>query len=770
MARRLGAVVVALVTAVLGLGTVAVLWPKAAAQSSAMSGVPLKIAVHVSSDSPAGQPRTPDANSRCAGPVKPQTAATPGRRSPEEVDAIEEFVRYRAGEINAAGGVAIKDATGATKVRRPIEVVFYDDQSAKEQTKLRIGEALAEPNLIGMVGLWNSSRGKGVVETAGTSGVPLISEWSDETLFAPYPNIFTLTRSVRDEKEVFGAFARDTYKRIAFIGKKGDLYTQAYHSFIESQAPGLSIVSTAWFEADGTLEKETEAAVTAAAGIKQSGADLLFLSIGRKPGAQFLKALTEAGVAIPAFVALGSIEGVTRDTSGGGCDYKGPLYEIAEGGVANLNNERLEELMRRPGRMGATREYSDYAMGYGARYADLVSLIAEAAAESSSATVTDIRNAVLAKLSGLAEGRRVWRGAAQDWSFTPDRASSERSLLVWRPPASRGAILAPTQYVRTGSDTVRVPVLYVHLDLMRISHVDSSDRSFEADFFLTVDTAGRFDPKDMEFTNAQRSPDSAERMVHVQQVHQDATGDPARPGLSIYRVSGRFRFEPNLSKYPFDAQIFSISFQPAKTSSAFLLQPPLLQPPADAVKKKTFSVDGWNVTNHYVGTKEQIIRSSSGPLGEERIISYYNFNYTWVMEREVVDYMLRVVVPLAFIILVAYVANFIPRSEFQAIMGIQVTALLSAIALYLALNQPLADTATLSDIIFVMAYAAISAMITLSVLEVNTTIMRSGTVLQLINILQIYLVPVATLATLSYVIAAAAYDIDLRSLLLRWRG
>ncbi len=768
MARRHRSAGGMVVFAALGL-CIAATPPPAALAQTAVSGEPLKIAVHLSSDSPTGQPRTPDALSRCAMPAKPQPATAKKRRSPEEVNAIEDLVRFRAAEINAAGGVVITEAANGAKVRRPIEVEFYDDQSTTEQTRQRVDEALAEPNVIGMVGLWNSSRGKAVVERIGASTVPMISEWSDETLFAPYSNIFTLTRSVRDEKEVFGSYARDNHKRIAFVGKTGDRYTEAYHSFIVSRAADLSIVSTAWFAADGSLDKETEAAAKVAAEIKQSGADFIFLSIGRRPGAEFLKALSEAGVSLPVFIALGSIEGVTRDVSGGGCEYQGALYEIAEGGIANLNNERLEELMRKPGRMGATRDYSDYAKGYGARYADLISLIAEAASESPSAALADIRKAVLAKLNSLSEGKRVWRGSAQDWSFTPDRASSERSLLVWRPPAGAGAILAPTQYVRTGKEFARVPVLYVHLDLLRISHVDSSDRSFEAEFFLTVDGAGRFDPKDLEFTNAQRSPDSSERMVQIQQVHQDPAGDLARPGSSIYRVSGRFRFEPDLRKYPFDAQIFSISFQPATTSAAFLLQPPLLQPPADAVRRKTFSVDGWQVQHHYVGTKELIIRSSTGPLGEERVVPYYNFNYTWVMERQVVDYFLRVVIPLTFIILVAYVANFIPRSEFQAIMGIQVTSLLSAIALYLALNQPLADTATLSDIIFVMAYAAISAMITLSVLEVNTTVMRSGLVLQFINLLQNYLVPVATLATLSYVIAAAAYDLDLRSLLAGWR-
>jgi len=54
---------------------------------------------------------------------------------------------------------------------------------------------------------------------------------------------------------------------------------------------------------------------------------------------------------------------------------------------------------------------------------------------------------------------------------------------------------------------------------------------------------------------------------------------------------------------------------------------------------------------------------------------------------------------------------FIPRIEFNATIAIQVTALLSAIALYFSLNQPQADDATLSDLIFVGSYASIALMI-----------------------------------------------------------
>ncbi|MGQ0673967.1 MAG: ABC transporter substrate-binding protein [Hyphomicrobium sp.] len=675
----------------------------------------------------------------------------PPSTGPEEVSAIRDFVLRRAATINAEGGIA----------GHRLDIAFFDDQSDGEKTKANVDAALAIPNLIAMVGLWNSTRGQGVMERIGRSGVPLISELSVETLFAPYPNIFTLTRAVRDEQEVFRSFARDGFKKLAFVGAKDDLYTRAYFDRVENLKPDVSLVSTFWL--DGSIEDNADAVDRAISDIRHSEADLVFLSIGSKRGAGFLKKMAAAGVAVPVFIGLGSINGIV---TGGGAEYEGTLYEIAEGGIANLNNERLEQLMRKPDSLPQDRQYSPYAIGYGARYADLVALIAEAASKSPAPGVETVRNHVTSEVASHSEGERVWRGWAQDWSFTRDRASAERSLLIWRPKGQTGATLAPTQYVRMGgAELTRVPVLYVHLNMVRIFHVDSSDKSFEAEFFFSMRSGRAVPIRDIEFTNAELSQETAQPLINLREVHQQGDAARGEPVTRVYKVNGRFRFEPDLGKYPFDQQIFSISFQPARTSAPFFIQPP-----SEAVRRHGFTVDGWQVESHYVGTNELIIRSVSANANEERVIPYYNFNYTWVMKRQVVDYVLRVIVPLTFILIVAYIAIFIPRTEFEAIMGIQVTALLSAIALYFALSQPGADDATLSDIIFLMAYAAISAMIVLSVLEVNTTVATSDTALHVIHVIQVYLVPLLALATIGFVIAAASHDLTLRELLGRVFG
>lgn len=685
-----------------------------------------------------------------AGPgytIAVHVSSSPTESGPEEVYAIRDFVARRADMINQQGGVK----------GRELKIKFFDDKTDVNKTIDNVDRALEDDRLLAMVGIWNSTRGAQVMDKVGASGKALISELSVEDLFASHRNIYTLTRAVSDEEDVFVAFAKDKFQRLAFIGLENDLYTKAFHRRLSAPDAQVPMVFDTWIE--GQVEDNEDKIAQAISDIKSSNADILFLSVGSSRGARILKRFAASGIDIPVFIALGSINGVVTHESGGGRAYQGAYYEIAEGGIANLNNERLEQLMRSPHRMPAVRTYSPYAVGYGARYADLVAMLAELAEAAPSANPSRMADYIVDELARLRKGQRVWRGWAQDWTFTAARSSGEHSLLVWRPEARLNSILAPEQYIRRDGQVQPVPVLYVHLDMVSISHVDSNDRSFEAEFFFTMRANKQIPISAIEFTNAVRGGQSAKPLISVRRVYEetDAGGDDLVS--RIYKVSGRFRFEPDLRKYPFDEQVFSISFQPATMDAAFFLQPP-----SDELRADTFAVDGWKIRSHYVGTNELIIRSIGNATGGEKVLPYYNFNYTWVMQRQVTDYLLRVIVPLAFIMIVAYVAHFIPTARFEAIMGIQVTALLSAIALYLALNQPASDNATLSDIIFVMAYASITAMIALSVLEVNQNLLNSMNGLRIINFVQVYVVPVIAMGLIAYILISAANPVTLQRL------
>jgi hypothetical protein len=128
------------------------------------------------------------------------------------------------------------------------------------------------------------------------------------------------------------------------------------------------------------------------------------------------------------------------------------------------------------------------------------------------------------------------------------------------------------------------------------------------------------------------------------------------------------------------------------------------------------------------------------------------------MKREATDYFLTVVVPLAFIMIIAYLAVFIPRGHFEAIVTIQVTALLSAVALYLTISKVAADEATVSDKIFLFDYMLISLMIGISILRINRVMGRVPHLDAALGIFHVVFIPILVALMALYVIGSSASD------------
>jgi hypothetical protein len=218
----------------------------------------------------------------------------------------------------------------------------------------------------------------------------------------------------------------------------------------------------------------------------------------------------------------------------------------------------------------------------------------------------------------------------------------------------------------------------------------------------------------IEFTNAYIDPRTNGSQITVETLHDGGPSNVFPDNMKVYRISGRFVFEPDLARYPFDTQRFSIDMQPKRGDSPFIVQPPPLD-----LRDRTVATDGWDQKLQYVGTDGDFVPLIDAYTHEPSIVPFYKASFVWMMKRQTTDYFLRVVVPLTFILAVAYLSIFIPISHFEAVVTIQVTALLSAVALYLSLPKLDSDTATVSDRIFVFNYMMVSAMIAISIIRMN---------------------------------------------------
>jgi hypothetical protein len=220
--------------------------------------------------------------------------------------------------------------------------------------------------------------------------------------------------------------------------------------------------------------------------------------------------------------------------------------------------------------------------------------------------------------------------------------------------------------------------------------------------------------------------------------------------MKVYRVTGKFLFDPILLHYPFDTQRFSIDIQPKRSNEPFIVQPP-----PENLRDRVVSVDGWVPKDQYVGYDKDFVRTVDAQTLEPSVVPFYKANFVWLMTRETTDYFLRVVVPLGFILMIAYLSIFISKDHFEAIVTIQVTALLSAVALYLALPKLEANVETLSDRIFLFSYLVLSLIIAITIARANRRIEPIGWLRKLLGFLHIDGMPLAAAAVALYVYEAS---------------
>ncbi len=255
--------------------------------------------------------------------------------------------------------------------------------------------------------------------------------------------------------------------------------------------------------------------------------------------------------------------------------------------------------------------------------------------------------------------------------------------------------------------------------MIRLYSIDNNERSFYADFLLSFRTSDRVGYDDIKFTNAFINPIANGPHLTVEEIYDGGESDAYPESMRIYRISGRFRFNPKFTDYPFDAQKFSIDIQPRSGDKPFIIQPPPYE-----LRDKTLAAVNWEKINQnkfsqYVSYTHELVLIIDAFTHQPSVVPFYKTRYVWQMKREATDYYLRVVVPLAFILIVAYMSIFIPQSHLEAIITLQVTALLAAVALYLSLPQVDSDVATVSDRIFVLDYMMVSLMILISILRIN---------------------------------------------------
>lgn len=617
-----------------------------------------------------------------------------------DMEVVKFIISKKLQQINHQGGVD----------GRELRVKYLDDKGSAEKAQQVVRETMDDKHLIGYVGCWSSTRSKAISELVGPKRIPFIGGYALTPLFEDHPTMYTAERSILNLSAIYGELLSE-YRRPAFVGKAGDLYSLALFQKMQevaSQRSNMDLVYSKWFAGDHAYTPAELDSLSSA--LLSKNADFLVLSFESGITSYIIKELRSAGIHIPIYTALGDLGFVTSHADG---LTVGELYDLNVIGIPGTFNLRLQEQIptfRKEIQHGETLELQ---LSFGARLADSIGLLAEAARSSASKDPDlSIRERINYGMTKYIGGERIYKGWFYDWHFTPDRAIAGDVLLAWKPEATSYHMLAPQQYMHINDTLRKVPVLYTHMDMVQINRVSDTEGSFYATFYFEVTSAGQFAVEQLDFTNAARSETSHDYLLDIKPIRQRRLTGAYPLYNYLYKISGKFMFEPDLRNYPFDRQRFSISFQPSSALSPFLVQPS-----HPASRDTVFEVKGWNYSGHYVGFDHDIISSVNTLAFSRQTIPYYKFNYTYVLSRARIDFFLKVFTPLLVILTITYFSVYIPLHRFETLEAIQVTSLLASIALYFSAYKPEMEYATISDKIFIFTYIMITSLIGTSILQ-----------------------------------------------------
>ncbi len=706
----------------------------------------------------------------------------------DHIEAIEKLVRSERDRINKAGGIA----------GRQIEVQFRNDEGDAKQTVAQVSEALANPQSIALIGLQSSERAKEVFKELGPrlseSGIPWFSSIATSSLFANYPNIFSMRGSQEEESiPVIAEFVKErNFTRPAFIGIKGQPGIEALLKGLEGRKGFPEFADKRLIPLPGSDGKSGQNAnldphdiANAIEELKSKDPDLIFLSVGGWRVPAFLKELEKAGITAPLFVS-GRLEDIFRPA---GVSYSGDVYQITRDELPNLYNNRVRKrlFLERPGLwvFNGRRNQDAFdrvengcqergahaardvlspsnlrAIGIGLEFRDTIGMVADVLNSANPAVNSDDIAAIRKTISkgiaaSFASGKGVFRGLLEDWSFRPSSRTTVRTpFIITRPKQLETQQLAPVQYVPLKDDKLRrIPTIYLEIALIRLYRIDDTEKTFSADFYLSMSDENNPNVDAIEFANAFLDYKTNHKQITIQPLHDGGESNTYPSHMKIYMVSGKFMLEPNYKNYPFDVQRFTIDLQPRQGEFPFIVQPLTKE-----LRDRAFDADGWEAKDSYVSYEHDYIPVVDTKQLQPSVVPFYKNSFVWILKRSATDFYLRVVVPLFFIAIVAYLAIFIPGSHFEAIVTIQVTALLSAVALYITTPKIDSDTASLSDKIFLFNYMVFSLMIGISILRVNKFVDLTLHLKRALAILHIAFIPFCLLLMSFYVYGASWSD------------
>lgn len=580
--------------------------------------------------------------------------------------------------INAQGGV------GGYRI-----VPRWVDTGKEDEISAQVDAAVSKYQPIAVVGETSSQRGQHVARTLAPRNIPYFGIFSLSKVPSLYSNVFLLTPSTEMNDPVrsehFSPRGLLKFRAAAFIGSSGNIHSETIRDALTREGK--------WFTVD-TCKDATPLPE------EVIHADVIVVSCGTQHNARIIMEIRNNGGRQPIYadlIYLKSFLAISNHSD------LGELYNLS----SFLGNDdiRVKKLHSDPDLNLQFYALDDIKAG--ALRADAVGLLAEAVRRSNK-SITDRHDLAAAIREGLNDfiDGAVYRGVGSDIAFSSDRAVVRESWLLWKTPARSEILLAPSQFGIRNGEVVPIDVAYMDIDLLAVREINFDN--FVADMMITAVSKREVMVDALRFANVATTGHGGRQIDILKVSDNEASISDFRE--RIYYVSGRFTYSAALADFPFDRQELTIDITPADVE-----RPLLIQPVTARAEDRGYDIDGWRPLSSYVGSKPEIISFIDPVHGKHRHRTVHKHRFSFDVKRDGGDFLFKVALPLISVLLLAYLSTLLPDKNIDSKMTVQVSSLLTVIALYFTIQKPEGNTATIADRLIIWSVVALTFLISLSI-------------------------------------------------------
>jgi len=263
-------------------------------------------------------------------------------------------------------------------------------------------------------------------------------------------------------------------------------------------------------------------------------------------------------------------------------------------------------------------------------------------------------------------------------------------------------------------------VVYVGLDFYRINNVDIAHQNFEVEFFLWYRWMGDIDVGQIKFLNGVYKEEN-----QIELLREDQSG-PVK--YACYKVKGTYLTPYDLRMFPFDTQHMPIRLSHQSKDANHIMLVVDAENLSDTDLKAIYPEEWIYVGREdYSGTHTE--HSTFGDpdyIGSSSDVEFSIYETRIIIKRILFPFLVKLFLPLLIMLVVSVLVLLIPRDQFDARIGLAMTALLSLLVFHLAQSASLPSVGYLikADQYFMASYVMMFALI-LNTITVNLFMQRN---------------------------------------------